>query len=95
MTVVTWEFPMLAKYRLRFRTVKPLIELRPSFGSSGNLNSTAPSVYGGTAGIGVEVPVGRLKIAPVLRYTHWAADGECLQPRTKRNQVELLVGLSF
>ena len=45
--------------------------------------------------IGIEVPVGRLKVAPVLPYTHWAADGEFLKPRTKRNQVELLVGLSL
>src|SRR5689334_18795047 len=60
MTVVTWEFPILAKYRLPPRTLKPLIELGPSFRSSGNLNGTAPSVYGGTAGIGVEVPVGKL-----------------------------------
>ena len=94
-TVVTWEFPILAKYRFPFHTFKPLIELGPSFRSPGNLNGTAPSVYGGTVGIGIEAPVGKLRLAPVLRYTHWAADGEFFQPRTKRNQIELLVGIAF
>ncbi len=95
LTVVTWEFPVLAKYRFSTRTLKPFVESGPSFRSSGNLNGTAPSVYGGTAGVGFEAPLGKLKIAPVLRFTHWAADGEFFQPHTKRNQAELLVGLSF
>jgi hypothetical protein len=93
-TVVTWEFPILAKYRFQTRTVKPFVELGPSFRSSGNLNGTAPSSYGGTVGLGVEAHAWMMKVAPVLRYTRWAGEG-LYEPHTKRNQVELLVGLSF
>jgi len=94
-TVVTWELPALVKYRFGSRPLKPFIEAGPSFRVAGNLNGAAPSTYGGTAGLGVEAQLGKLRIAPVVRYIHWAADPDYAGSRTKRNQVELLVGLSF
>src|SRR5205814_5825386 len=42
-TVVTWEFPVLAKYRFALRGVKPFLEAGPSFRTTGNLNSANPS----------------------------------------------------
>ena len=94
-TVVTWELPALAKYRFGSGSVKPFIEAGPSFRVSGNLNDASPSTYGSTAGLGVETHLGKLRIGPVVRYIHWAADSDHAGSRTKRNQVELLVGLSF
>jgi hypothetical protein len=94
-TVVTWQFPALAKYRFSFHPLKPFIEAGPSFRVAGNLNDAAPSAYGGTAGLGLEAQIGKLRIGPVVRYTHWAADADFAASRTKRNQAELLVGLSF
>ena len=94
-TVITWELPALAKYRFGSRSLKPFIEAGPSFRVSGNLNGASPSVYGGTAGIGIEANLRKLRIGPVVRYTHWSADPDFTSSRTKRNQVELLVGLSF
>jgi hypothetical protein len=94
-TVVTWQFPALAKYRFGSRSLRPFIETGPSFRVAGNLNNAAPSAYGGTAGAGVEAHAGRLKFGPVVRYTHWAADAGSAGSRTKRNQAELLLGLSF
>ncbi len=95
MTVVTWEFPLSAKYTIPVRTLRPFIEVGPSFRSSGNLNGTAPSSYGGTAGLGVKGRVWKLQVGPALRYTHWASDKPLYAPQTKRNQVEVLVGVSF
>ena len=46
--VVTWEIPVLAKYRLSTRTLVPFVEGGPSFRVAGNLNSTNPSHYGRT-----------------------------------------------
>jgi hypothetical protein len=94
-TVVTWELSPLAKYRLGSGSVKPFIETGPSFRVSGNLNNASPSTYGGTAGIGLETHLGKVRISPVARYTHWAADPGFAGSPTKRNQVELLAGLSF
>jgi hypothetical protein len=93
-TIVTWEFPVLTKYRFQPRGVSPFVEIGPSFRSSGNLNGTAPSSYGGTFGLGIEAHARKLKLAPVLRYTHRAGEGR-YEPHTKRNQMELLVGVSF
>ena len=73
-TVVTWELPALLKYLFGSGRMKPFIEAGPSFRVAGNLNNAAPSPYGATGGLGVEAQIGRLKISPVIRYTHWAAD---------------------
>jgi hypothetical protein len=96
--VSTWEFPVLLKYKFSFPIVKPFVELGPSFRTAGNLNGTSPSHDGVTLGGGVEVHLLKLKIAPEIRYSHWAADSTTpagLLPLTNQNQVELLVGLSF
>lgn len=94
-TVVTWEFPVLAKYRLGSSSAKPVIELGPSFRASGNLNGSAPSPFGLTAGFGIETRFLGLRIAPLLRYTHWGADPDYTASRTKRNQVVALLSVSF
>lgn len=43
--------------------------------------------------MGVQVQLGRWKVGPVVRYTHWAPDDNSAGSRTKRNQIELLVRL--
>ncbi|MBV9301827.1 MAG: hypothetical protein JOY62_16530 [Acidobacteriaceae bacterium] len=98
-TVITWEVPVLAQYKFRESGVpiRPLLELGPSFRVSGNLNGSSPSTYGITSGAGIEAHFWKLRVAPQLRYTRWAADHVDLpwDPRTKQSQLELLVGLSF
>jgi hypothetical protein len=94
--VITWEFPVLAKYRFELWKVKPLFELGPSFRTAGNLNGTNPSHVGFTSGIGIGMDVRKLKIEPVLRYTRWAEDGVSVyQAKSKPDQLELLVGFSI
>jgi hypothetical protein len=94
-SVVTWEFPILAKFRLGTGRMLPFVEAGPSLRATGNLNDIHPSHYGFTAGIGAERQLGRWRIEPALRYTRWAQDLEAQQAaiRTKPDQLELLVGL--
>jgi hypothetical protein len=97
-TVVTWEFPVLAKYRFSLPLVKPFVEAGPSFRTSGNLNSTLPSNHGFTAGVGVEAHPWKLRIAPQIRYTRWAGDRRSpysFAPSTVPDQVQFLVGIPF
>ena len=97
--VVTWEFPVLAKYRFTPSRIAPFAEMGPSFRAAGNLNDTSPSGHGLTVGSGVEVRVFKFKLAPALRYTRWAQDARPATgppvPRTNPNQLELLVGFSY
>ncbi len=96
--VVTWEFPLLAKYRFSLPIVKPFVEAGPSFRTSGNLNSTLPSNHGFTAGVGVDARAWKLRVAPQVRYTRWARDRPnpySFAPSTAPNQAELLVSISF
>jgi len=94
---VTWEFPVLAKYRFRLARISPFLEAGPSFRSAGNLNGGPPSHAGFTAGVGIEKNLRGLKISPVVRYTRWAASQApygFIPATINQNQVELLVGFS-
>jgi len=98
--VVTWEVPLLAKYRVslpRFSPpmVKPFIEAGPSFRAAYNLNGALPSRHGFAVGAGVEVHAWKLRITPQVRYVRWARDGSHIIPRTVPDQAQLLVSISF
>jgi hypothetical protein len=85
----TWEIPVMGKYRFAVgRVIKPILEAGPSFRISSNFSN-----YGFTAGAGLETSIRIVKIAPVLRYTHWAAGSS--YTNAIPNQVELLVGFAF
>jgi len=93
--VVTWQFPILAKYRFQGRRVKPFLAAGPSFRTTGNLNSSDPSHHGIAAGAGFEMTWRGMKIAPAARYTLWAGDRyRGVGAHTAPDQVEVLVGLS-
>jgi len=94
-TVLTWEFPVLAKYRLPRTRPKPFVELGPSLRGSGNLNGARPSHEGITAGVGIELGQRRVTFSPTIRYTRWRADDKRTGPQTLPDQVEVLVGFSF
>ncbi len=95
--VITWEFPILAKYRLLpHGRVRPFIEGGPAFRTAGNLNGTNPSHFGVSGGAGVETHWLGLNFAPTVRYTRWARDdpsGSFAPPTTRQDQVEILVSV--
>ena len=94
-TVVTWQFPVLVKYKFPLGRLSPFLEGGPSFRSAGNLNLSDPSHVGVSAGVGVEAQWRRLRIAPRVRYTRWAEDALDLVARTRPDQLEFLAGFSY
>ncbi len=94
-TVVTWQFPVLAKYKFSLGRMRPFLEGGASFRATGNLNSASPSHYGITAGLGVETEWRKFRIAPRVRYTRWAEDPWYANVRTRADQLEFLVGVSY
>lgn len=94
-TVVTWQYPLLLRYRTSSRGLGPFVEGGPSFRSTGNLNRADPSHIGLTAGAGVEVPWGRLRFSPSVRYTRWREDDPGLQVRSRPDQLEFLAGVYY
>jgi hypothetical protein len=92
--VVTWEFPVLAKYRFRASKLDPFIEAGPTFRTTGNFNGVFPSHYGVTAGVGIATHWGAFDFAPVIRYTRWEPDVMQSGAQSKQDQVELLLGIS-
>ena len=100
-TVNSWEFPLLAKYRLPAHAARLFLEAGPSFRRVQSFAADSPhlSRAGFTAGGGVEFGIARLKIDPELRYTRWGSDSNLnpsvLNPASNANQAELLLGFSF
>jgi hypothetical protein len=99
--VDTWEFPVLLKYRFQLPLVKPFvkpfIDAGPAFRVLGNLSHTNPSNHGVTAGLGVEVHLWKLNIAPQFRYLRWARDQNVpmFGLTTVTDQVEFLTAITF
>jgi hypothetical protein len=95
--VVTWEFPVLVKYRFSLPLAKPFAVAGPTFRTAGNLNGASPSHYGVAAGIGVEFSAWKLRIAPQVRYSRWVRDRDVtyFAPSTVQNQADFLVSVSF
>ena len=73
-SVLTWQFPVLAKYSWAKFRLRPFAEAGPSFRLSGNLNGFSPSHYGITVGGGLEMRRQGLRLSPALRCTRWAND---------------------
>jgi hypothetical protein len=86
----TFEFPVLGKYKFGAGRVKPLVEAGPSF----RLLTDNSSLFGVTAGTGLEMRLRSLKIAPALRFTHWGPQGNhSLSTAIIANQVEFSASL--
>ena len=101
-TVLSWDFPVLAKYHLAKLGRAPFVEAGPSFRAAGNLNGYNPSHFGVTVGGGAEIRKGWALLSTSLRYTRWLKDGPYLAsgtppdyPRTNVNAVELILGVGF
>ncbi|MCS6954606.1 MAG: porin family protein [Bryobacteraceae bacterium] len=89
--IVTWQFPVLAKYRFQGQKLRPFVGLGPAFRTAGNVDDKAPSHHGIAAGAGLEFRLGTLQVSPAIRYTLWAGDRHGTY---ESDQVELLVGFS-
>jgi hypothetical protein len=103
-SVLTWQFPVLAKYRWVAGKWRPFAEAGPSFRLAGNLNGYNPSRVGATAGAGVERRWRGLGLAPAVRYTRWTTDADYYHvppgyhyyyARTNTNAVEVVAGVTF
>lgn len=88
---VTWQFPVLAKYKLPLPLLgyklRPFVEAGPSFRIPDSVTH-----FGFTAGAGVSAHLGPVNIAPAVRYTRWQADPF---GQIKANEANLLVGFTF
>jgi hypothetical protein len=109
----SWEFPLLLKYRLPVPLVKPFAEVgyapRVIDGSITSQNSLFgstssehfPVSQGLVIGGGVQVGIGRLRLSPGVRYTHWNntpitgvySNGPSFE--STQNQVDILVGIEW
>ena len=92
--VVTWELPLMAKYRFHWWKADPFVEAGPAFRPTSNLNAN-PSHYGATAGFGAAMRWKQFEVSPMVRYSRWIRDRPFQNfAESKSDQVELLIGVS-
>jgi hypothetical protein len=96
-TVNSWQFPVVGKYKFGEKRLTPYIETGPTFRETSSHLNRYLSNSGVTAGLGVDTTFWKLHIAPEVRYIHWSKDAPDagLLYASRRNQAELLVGLSY
>jgi len=91
----TWEFPTLAKFRIPAFRTHPVLEVGSTFRSTQD-----GTVFGVTAGAGVEVPLKNLSLVPRVRYTRWPAKAGgsdplfALSTPPRQDQIAIIVGFS-
>jgi hypothetical protein len=86
-TEFTWEFPVLGRYQMSGRRLKPFVEGGPSFRPAENREET-----GITAGGGIEIPLDWVRLTPSLRYTHWRYSAQYLG--ANQDQLEFVLGVA-
>ncbi len=92
----TWEFPVLAKCRLRTHLplLRPLVEAGPSFRAHGK-STPSLTADGITVGGGIECKLPVIRVSGELRYTRWQGPGSGAPAVPNVNQAELLLGIMF
>jgi hypothetical protein len=95
----TWEFPLMLKWSLPSSLVsgrvRPFLEGGVAFRTSQDVSGALPSQFGITAGVGAAIHLGKLRVAPTIRYTRW--DKETFFPPypTKGDQLEFLTSVAW
>jgi len=94
--IVTWQFPVLFKYRFPRRGARPFLAGGPALRTIGNVGEVRHtySRHGMAVSGGLEMTWRGVRIAPTLRYTLWAGDKSTGAWRTASDQLEALVAFS-
>ena len=99
-----WELPVLLKYKIGGQHFQPFLALGGSFNRVVHIDGMNVAelrhrhTKGLVIGAGVERRLGLLRIAPEVRFTHWADRNFGVRDaplRSNLTQAELLVGLTF
>lgn len=90
-----WDFPLIGKYKFAGTLARPYVGAGWTYRRIPDLLRFDSSSNGVVTSAGVRISGGVAKISPEVRYTRWANPD--FQPgfRTKKNQFEILVGVTF
>jgi opacity protein-like surface antigen len=98
----TWEFPVLAKYKLFGGPVRPYIAGGVAFKHLSDIGNVPEALhsknYGVVVGAGLEIHALILKISPEVRYTGYTLrDFQSVEGilQSKKNQTYFVVGINF
>lgn len=101
-SVGSWEFPLLAKFRLPGDALRPYIAGGVAFRRFGDLVNFATGLDRTTSGFvlggGLEIKVGWVRISPEIRYTRWGSGRTAASPddvRYNQNEADFLLGFTF
>jgi len=92
----SWEFPLLLKYRFPGLMFRPYVAGGWVFRHIGDIPRLSAGANGLAFAGGVAISLPVIRISPELRWTRWeSAQAGPVTVSGARNQVEVLVGLTF
>ena len=92
----SWDFPILGKYRMPGIVARPYVEAGVTFNKLGDIAAfKLENRKGFVMGVGLDVGLAKVHIAPEIRYTRYNQKTTLLSLIPNANQAELLVGISF
>ena len=90
-SVGSWDFPIVGKYKMPGLIARPYAEAGFTFNTSFNLENRKGLVLG----VGVDIALPKVHIAPEIRYTRFNQNVTLQSLLRNVNQAEVLVGISF
>ena len=92
----SWDFPILGKYRMPGIIARPYVEAGFTFNKLSSIAAVKlENRKGIVLGLGLDVGLAKVHIAPEIRYTRYNQKTTILSLIPNVNQAELLVGISF
>lgn len=98
-----WDFPVLLKYRLFGRGIKPFLDTGPDFRRVTGIDTTAPELLhrfsaGYVVGGGVALRSRHFEFSPEFRYTRWGRENFLVPDgsfHSRLNESKFLIGFTF
>ena len=92
----SWDFPILAKYRLPGIIVRPYVEAGFNYNKLSSIATfKLKDRKGLVMGAGLDIGLPKVHIAPELRYTRFSQNFTLQSLVPNLNQAEVLIGISF
>ncbi len=92
----SWDFPIVGKYRMPGIVARPYVEAGFTFNKLSSIAAfKLENRKGLVLGVGLDVSLAKVHIAPEIRYTRYNQKTTFLSLIPNANQAELLVGISF
>jgi len=89
--MLKWSLPSVRAWR----GVQPFLEGGPAFRTEQDASAAQPSQFGVTIGAGAAFQLGKVRVAPAIRYTRWEKETFFPPYPSRADQLEFLTSVAW